>query len=144
MENSFVVKDIDLVSTNDMYLPRPMKGGKKAYLTKSGALRKFQDKMSDFLSKSLTDEVIHKFNESCEDRQSALKLTIDFHMDRSCFFSDDISNYIKALEDCISRRLGIDDVRNCELHLRKFYDNESYVYVKIESYTLDFELDRDW
>lgn len=138
--------DTEVVSTNDMYTPIPRKGGRGAYVTKSYPLRVFQDKMKEFLDGAITDEEIDELNQELEDRNVVLSLSIKYSFLRDSFFTEDSSNYIKSLEDCISQRLKVDDSRNCRVYVEKELSESSKIKVEISTYKLPYEIpgDRKW
>lgn len=144
----FEIEKINLVSTNDMYIPRPCKGGKHAYITRSTALKSLQAFMEKNLVEKLPDDVVTILNEELKDYGDdfAIKLKVAFYLPSKNFKKEDTSNYIKALEDCITKRTGIDDCKNVELSLKKFLTENDYMSVKVrlESYRISSELGEDW
>lgn len=132
--------DTELVSTNEMYTPLPCKGGKGAYKTKSAALRKFQEEMERILTEVISDNEVSALKSELENPKKVVFLSIKYGFDASKFFKEDSSNYIKAIEDCISNRLGVDDSRNCKVMVRKDLSDTNTSTVEIETYELEYEL----
>lgn len=122
----FDLIDVNIVSNNKMYMPRPTKGGRSAYITKTNELRKFEDTIDELLLRLIPDEVVKSFNNDVEDDQVILQVSFDFQMTETDFFIDDASNYIKVLEDAIKYRLNIDDTRNCKLEITKHISSEDH------------------
>ena len=144
MKVSFELKDIELVSTNEMYMPRPCKGGRSAYLTKTSGMRKFEEKVKDILDEVFTDDIVNELTKELEDPQIAIRFHLHTRMPSESFFKVDSSNMIKALEDCIKVKIKIDDTRNCEvLSTKELIDSDLEATVTMETYTLDFDIPED-
>ncbi len=138
---TLTIQGVTLVSTNEAY--RPTYKGKRSFYRKSTELIAFQE---DFSSKlEAFRDTANLFTEqlsSCE--HLGLKLTIVIEMPRNMFFykrkSDDLrpndtSNFIKAIEDQISKFVGIDDKYNVKVTAVKCFSDEielSNVYAILE------------
>ena len=133
-------EEIDLVSTNEMYVPHPYRGGKGAYLSKSGPLNKFQNQMHDVLNEVITDSEVNQIRKELENDQFAINLKIKYGLESSRFFSEDSSNYIKAVEDCLSQRLDIDDSRNVKVSIEKELTESQIVSIEISTYRLPYDI----
>lgn len=146
MKFEFEIDGIKPVSTNDMYVPIPCKGGKKAYLTSSSELRKFHKAVEDLLQEYITDDEVIDLKEELTDRQKAIELSVVFELPSTEFFRKDTSNIVKALEDSIVNRIGVDDKRNCKVTLEKRISQDGELRMKVifNTYELDFEIPRDW
>ena len=142
----FAIHGIHPVSTNDMYLPRPCRGGKHAYLTSSSQLKKFHKEVEDLLQDLITDEQVEQLTEELSDRRKVIELSVVFLLGKSGFFGQDTSNIIKALEDSIVNRIHIDDKRNCRIILEKRLsdDGEDHFLVKMGVYDIGHDLEREW
>lgn len=139
------LKDLQLISTNEMYIPRPTrKHG--AYLTKSPKYRKFEPSINEQLDKLDKDKLNKFINELNNDKQKAIRFIATFKIPQKKFFRSDCSNYIKAIEDCIKNKIGIDDSRNCEVLLNKVIsENDTWdTDIILEIYDLDFEVPDKW
>ena len=133
------------VSNNDMYLPRPFRGGKSAYITKSTLLRKFQEAVQPLLVKHIPNELVDSLKEAMKNPQLAIHLGFVFGMPKKEFYKCDASNYVKSIEDMIKDRLKIDDSRNCSVSSRKFLSDDKWITnVVIEVYELEFEVESKW
>jgi hypothetical protein len=127
--------DLKLVSTNDAYIPTAgsVKAGHKrrsAFLRRSNELIEFQ---REFIRRimSFYSEELQKFKDTCshdfERLGFQLRLAIgmpDMNYKRKSISYDirpyDVSNYIKTVEDVISRALEVDDRYNMEVHIMKY------------------------
>ena len=145
----FDINDVDMVSTNNMYLPRPCNHGKHAYLTKSTYLKKFQGLMEPLLDVKITKEQVDSIQREADEYGDdfAIRLWVKFYFTHGKYLREDTSNYIKALEDCITQRTGIDDRKHFELHLKKVEkekDETLTARVWLETYRLSGEVDEYW
>ena len=143
MKVSFELKDIELVSTNEMYMPRPKRGKNgrwTAYVTKTNEMRDFEKKVSPLLESFIVDDTVKRLHDELEDKQKAIRLELTYYLPSFPFFTSDASNYVKTIEDRIKERIDIDDVRNCEVILRKVLSDNLSTHVKLETYDLDYEI----
>ena len=124
-----------------MYMPRPKKRG--AYLTRSVHLREFQDAMREYLIEAISDEEVASLKEELKNPKMVIHLRIKYGFESSTFFREDASNYVKAIEDCISRRIGIDDSRNCKVYVEKELSEETEAQIELETYELPFDIPKD-
>lgn len=127
--------DLKLISTNDAYIPTAgsVKVGNRrrsAFLRRSNELIEFQGEFTRRIV-SFYDEEIRNFKEFCQCNFERLGLILklcigmpDMNYKRKSISHDlrpyDVSNYIKAVEDVISRTLGIDDKYNMEVCVMKY------------------------
>lgn len=139
----FDLKDIALVSTNEMYMPRPCRGGRSAYLTKTPEMREFEEKIKDILDEELSEEIVNKLHEELSDPNIAMKLHLHSLLPSASFFKVDTSNVVKALEDCIKIKIDVDDTRNCEVLSTKELSDNFSTHVTMETYKLGFEIPED-
>ena len=139
----FDIPDIEIASTNEMYMPRPKRGKNgrwTAYVTKTNEMRDFEKKVSPLLESFIVDDTVKLLHEELEDRQKAIRLELTYYLPSFPFFTSDASNYVKTIEDRIKERIDIDDVRNCEVILRKVLSDNLSTHVKLETYNLDYEI----
>lgn len=133
--------DLYPVNVNDAYIPTSgkVKDGnsrRSAFLRKSNELIEFQKIYSNRLDQYKLS--IDNFIQNCKRLFDHLgfDVTILVGMPRYSFFykrkaiSDDLrphdaSNYIKTVEDGVSRCIGIDDKYNMEVHVVKYCNYES-------------------
>jgi Holliday junction resolvase RusA-like endonuclease len=137
-----VIKDINLVSTNEAY--RPTYKGKYAFFRRSKELITFQREFSKKLE--TYRESFDLFIETQKQNISnlGLKLNLVLELPYYMFFyktkqndirKHDTSNYIKSIEDQISAFTGIDDKFNIQVSATKTYNESALtpnVYVLIE------------
>ena len=103
-----------------------------SYVCKSESLKKLQEFYKDKLSELITDKDIDSISSVLSsDKSYGLSLTLCVGVPNSELFEHDISNYIKSLEDCIVKRIKIDDSRNLEVHAIKCVSDEWKLSVKI-------------
>ena len=139
----FDIPDIEIASTNEMYMPRPKRGRNgrwTAYVTKTNEMREFEESVNPILESFIVDDTIKLLHEELEDKQKAIRLELTYYLPSFPFFTSDASNYVKTIEDRIKERIDIDDVRNCEVILRKVLSDNLSTHVKIETYDLDYEI----
>ena len=139
----FDIPDIEIASTNEMYMPRPKRGKNgrwTAYVTKTNEMRDFEKKVSPLLESFIVDDTVKLLHDELEDKQKAIRLELTYYLPSFPFFTSDASNYVKTIEDRIKERIDIDDVRNCEVILRKVLSDNLSTHVKLETYDLDYEI----
>lgn len=139
----FDIEGIEIASTNEMYMPRPRrtKNGKwTAYVTKTNEMRAFEESVNPLLESFIQDDLVTQLHEELEDKQKAIRLELTYYLPSFPFFTSDASNYVKTIEDRIKERIDIDDVRNCEVILRKVLSDNLLTHVKLETYELDYEV----
>lgn len=142
----FDVPDIEVASTNEMYMPRPKRGKNgrmTAYVTKTKAMRDFEASVDPILLEHLTDDVVSELSAELSDIQKAIRLELTFYLPSKPFFTSDVSNYVKTIEDRIKERVDIDDVRNCEVILKKVLSDDLSTHVRMSTYALDYEIPED-
>lgn len=119
----FTLENPVLVSTNDMYRHpvRKTKNGRYvSFFTKTEDLIEMQDFYKEVLQEKISDEVIQQIKDALEtDHYDGLELYISLGY-TSGLYTEDISNYIKALEDCIVKRTKIDDSKNLMVSATKY------------------------
>lgn len=142
----FDIPDIEIASTNEMYMPRPKRGRNgrwTAYVTKTGEMRDFEERVTPLLETLIPDETVEELVDDLKDVQRAIRLEFTYYLPPSPFFTSDASNYVKTIEDRIKERIGIDDVRNCEVVLRKVLSDSVSTHVRLETYDLDYPIPED-
>ena len=133
MSDRFVMKvaDIDLVSTNDAYIPTYK--GKRSFYRRSKELMKFQEEFSTKLLEYKESLQMFVEQNKTEISYFGLILKLILILPRDVFFykrkTDDLkpqdtSNFIKAIEDQVSKVLGIDDKYNVQVSAVKCYEDE--------------------
>jgi hypothetical protein len=119
----FVIKNIPPVLTNDMYFSVPKKVNKvrkdgtpyqkwMATTAATPALKKYQLTMEELLSTIIDEQSQLHFYELFHKRTNkdyGVILRIDHYVPENKIFDFDLSNTIKAFEDCLVRRLKVDD-----------------------------------
>jgi hypothetical protein len=104
------------------------KNGKFKYRTykiRTPALKEFQAKMAEKLESCIPDNVITEFKNFRDKGYYGLCLFSVIYMPMENYESSDSSNYIKAYEDSIAKRLGIDDVDNLTVRMTKKLSTDS-------------------
>lgn len=139
----FNIKNQVLVSTNELYMPRPTRGGRSAYITKSPYARGIEEEIDRKLLELISDDIIKELSDELDDDQIAIKLMMNIELPEVDFFRVDSSNYLKFLEDRIKYRINVDDTRNVTVSSTKHINNDDKVWntnVKLETYRLPFDI----
>jgi len=129
MRIRFTIDNPKLISVNEQYM-HPVKKTKSgrytSYVVKSPYLKEVQEYYNNLLNEIISDEDIKKLQEEVSDEKlTGLALEIRLGLPRKDIYENDMSNYIKAYEDCISRRLKIDDSRNLLVSIEEqLYESE--------------------
>lgn len=114
----FEVVDPKLISVNEQYLHpvrKTSKGRYVSYFCKSPGLKDVQSFYEEVLKDKILEEDIQGLKDEMNNlynRPAGLSLTIEIGLPRNELYEHDVTNYIKALEDCITSRTKIDDNRN--------------------------------
>ena len=139
----FEVPNPKLISVNDQYMHpvRKTKSGRyMSYVCKSPSLKEFQEFYKEALSQLIKDEDINQIKEFLAAvPHSGLQLSLEIGLPLRELYEHDASNWIKALEDSISTRTGIDDSKNFRVVVEKKYTNDSswWLLVKICPYVAE-------
>lgn len=112
-----------MISVNEQYIHpvRKTKNGRYvSYFAKSSYLKEVQSYFDEVLKEKIKDKDVEILVEetSSQDLPGVL-LEMTLGLPRKDFYEYDLSNFIKAVEDCLTRRTGIDDNRNVELNVKK-------------------------
>lgn len=135
---SFEIENPELVSVNEQYI-HPVKKGKSgrytSYFVKSAKLKKMQEFYENTLKEKITDEDIAELKiKLSQHPYTGLELRIFIGMPGNEINDHDVTNYVKALEDCIVKRTGIDDVKDYRVIAEKQISNDKWM-IRVE---LDF------
>ena len=133
MSDRFVMKvsDVDLISTNDAYVPTYK--GKRSFYRRSKEMMTFQEVFSSKLSEYKEPLQAFISDKKEEIPYLGLILKLILILPRNIYFykrkNDDLrpqdtSNFIKAIEDQISRVVGIDDKYNVQVSAVKCYHDD--------------------
>lgn len=140
----FELTNPKLISVNEQYMHpvRKTKTGRySSYVCKSPYLKEVQEYYKDKLSVLITDDDIIKLKETSEDVviPKGISLYIRIGFPKNQLHKHDISNFIKAIEDCISSRIGIDDAYNYNVSIKKTVskDDNWKMFVRINNYYLE-------
>lgn len=118
----FILTNPKLISVNEQYM-HPVKKTKSgrytSYVCKSPYLKEVQSYYVDVLKKCISDEAVESLSKEVERFSSGLELEIVLGLPRKDFYEYDVSNFIKALEDCIVVRTGVDDSCNFKVSILK-------------------------
>lgn len=112
-----------MISVNDQYM-HPVKKTKKgkyvSYTCKSPSLKDFQSFYGEVLKDKISDSDISQLkSEISNSIELGLDLFLEVGLPLKEINEHDASNFIKALEDCIAVRLGVDDSRNIQVSIKK-------------------------
>lgn len=140
---TFEIKSPKLISVNEQYMHPVRKcndGRYRSYVCKAPYLKEVQEFYKEILENVLTEKDVKEFKGAVgKDTSTGLKLGLQVGMPMSEIYEHDISNLIKAVEDCIAKRLKIDDKHNFEVAICKQVvpENEWYLKVAIETTQLE-------
>lgn len=127
----FVIDNLDsMVSNNDMYFYMPMKskrrpGSMTTHAIRTPALKNFQNVMSEKLRELIPDSFLKLCYDVVSKGYYGLGIRSYYYMPKSNYNISDVSNYIKAYEDCIvsrtkqSKGFIIDDKKHLEYYSKK-------------------------
>ena len=119
----FEIEKPKIISTNEAYMHpvRKCKDGRyRSYVCKSPDLKDFQEFYKEVLQEKIPDDKVVEFKKYIEESlKNTLDISITYGLPENEIFKHDASNFIKALEDCISTRLGIDDSKNSRVSVTK-------------------------
>lgn len=112
-----------MISVNDQYM-HPVKKTKNgryiSYTCKSPSLKTFQDFYKEVLEDKISDQDVSQVNsEISESDKRGIDLSLEIGLPFKEIKDHDVSNFIKALEDCIASRLGVDDSKNLSVSIKK-------------------------
>lgn len=142
----FEIKNPKLISINEQYIHpvRKAKSGRYySYFAKSDYLKEVQAYYKEVLKDKIPDDKIKLLSGFVDcDKSNGISLTIEVGMPLRDIRDNDISNYIKALEDCIVTRTKIDDSRDYEIVAKKSrYESEDFhmmVKITMSTYQLTY------
>lgn len=124
---TFEIDSPKIISTNEAYMHpvRKCKDGRyRSYVCKSPDLKEFQDFYNDKLKVLIPDDQVKLFQDYInESFNHTLEIYINYGIPEHDIYNHDASNLIKALEDCISVRLKIDDKKNSKVSVIKTIHN---------------------
>lgn len=116
------IKDPKIISVNEQYMHpvKKTKSGKYvSYVCKSPFLKEVQSFYQGVLSQMISDEEISSMKKTLDPDSVGLSLRIVIGLPRKDLYSYDISNLIKAVEDCIVARDCIDDTYHLDVSISK-------------------------
>lgn len=118
-----VIDNPKVISTNDMYMHpvrKTKRGSYSSYVVRSPYLKEVQEFYKKILENEITEEQIENLKSQI-DKSHGVKLSLLFSICQKDLYEYDVSNLIKAIEDCISRRIRIDDSYNLEVYSSKSF-----------------------
>lgn len=135
---SFEINDLPPILANDMYFAVPRKINKikkdgtpytrmMATTASTPALKNYQSTMKNLLDNLIPEEVRVKLYELFHRRTEkdyGIELHIQHEVPESKLWEFDVSNTVKSLEDCIVRRIGVDDKYTTSIHVEKRINSE--------------------
>ena len=129
----FSITSNKMVSTNDMYfyVAYKRKGSNRTstHAVKTKELTEMQDKFIPDLKALIDKSFINDCIKYLETNLYGLSIETEYYMPISNYKGSDVSNYIKAYEDCISYALKesskiLDEKNNLEYLSRKYCNND--------------------
>lgn len=130
---TFSVSSKKMVSTNDMYFhvayKRKNTGRMSTHAVKTKELQEMQDSFIPSFKILIDKEFVHECVKYLKTKLYGLSITTEYYMPLSNYEGSDVSNYIKAYEDCISYALKeydkvLDDKNNLEYLSYKYCNSE--------------------
>lgn len=123
---TFSLVNPKLISVNEQYMHpvRKTKSGRyTSYVCKSPYLKEVQSYYSEKLKELISDEEVETLKKEVVKYDVGVCLEIFVGLPRKEFYEYDVSNFIKALEDCIVSRVKIDDSHNFKVSIIKSVTN---------------------
>lgn len=145
MTVAFEILSPKVMSTNDMYMHpvRKCKDGRyRSFVCKSPSLKEFQAWYEEKLKECIDDESVTLLQTIVKGGDlNGLSLKIEYGMPENELYEHDASNFIKSIEDCIVKRIGVDDSRNLSVSVEKRvlnnFNGEWALYVEISTMKVD-------
>ena len=138
MEIEFEIERPELISINDQYMHpvrKTKRGSYVSYFAPSPVLKKTQAFYKEILQEKIPQEFIDQVKELVNDKSCGINFMMEVGLPESELRECDISNFIKAVEDCIVTRTGIDDSRHYTVSAKKsIYDTEDKSWILKISY----------
>lgn len=132
----FEVANPKLISVNDQYMHpvRKTKSGRyMSYVCKSPSLKEFQSFYEEALETLVSNEDVEWFKDYIKSvDRSGLQLSLEIGLPLREIYEHDASNWVKALEDSISTRIGIDDSKNLRVVVEKKYTNDDSWWLRVK------------
>ena len=136
---SLRITGVPPILANDMYFSVPKKYNKTrkdgttytrmmATTAATPALKTYQATMSAMLDQIIDETTVQRFKEFFHRRTEkdyGIRLTITHSVPSSKFFDYDLSNTIKSFEDCLVKRLKVDDKYTTEIIMKKVLDDDA-------------------
>lgn len=135
---SFQINNLPPVLANDMYFAVPKKLNRTrkdgtpyikmmATTASTPALKNYQYAMGELLTDLIPDEMqirLYELFHRRTEKDYGIELHIQHEVPESKLWEFDVSNTIKSLEDCIVRRLGVDDKYTVGIYTEKKINSE--------------------
>lgn len=143
---SFMIKGVQPVMTNDMYIPTKGKN-KGAYFRKSPMLQRFQVEFEDNMrmnyGNELLEDISKQIHEVIETEDNLFNFSVTvaapknsllYKKDDHTLKAMDTSNFIKAIEDSFCKLMNYDDRNHLKVTSRKIVNKEDewYIFIYLE------------
>lgn len=152
-----------MVSTNDMYFYVAYKSRKSGRMSthavKTQELKDFQEHMYKVLSEVIDYTIVQHYKDAISSGMYGLHIHTVVHMPHNNYISSDVSNYIKAYEDCISsvmkrscatkRNNPLDDKNNLSYYTDKLCSKDdkwhvtTQINLKVRDYHYRYTISSD-
>ena len=123
----FTLINPKLISINEQYIHpvrKTKRGTYTSYFAKSPYLKEVQQYFEEVLAEKVTEEDICKLKEEVNETNGVF-LSLKLGLPRKDFYEYDLSNFVKSVEDCLVKRIKIDDSRNVKLDISKVLYNSA-------------------
>lgn len=129
----FEIENPKMISINEQYL-HPVKKTKTgryvSYFCASPLLKELQEFYKEILQEKIPDSFVEQLKQIIIDKSDGISLELEIGMPESEILEWDISNFVKAIEDCIVKRMGIDDNRHYYVTAKKtIYESETKAWI---------------
>lgn len=145
-----IITDIKPISTNEMYFSVPKKctkykkNGEKytfnwATHARTPKMKNYQLAMGLVLNREISNKDVLEIKEIVGKNNinnRIIKLRISHITNQSNYNDYDVSNTIKAFEDCLVKRIGIDDRYTGSVEVEKLVNNAMNTWGTIANYSI--------
>lgn len=140
----FEVSQAKLISINEQYI-HPVKKTKRgryvSYFAPSPYLKEVKKFYQEILNSKISDEQVKELQDAIgnDKYENGLCLEIVIGIPDNGWKDNDVSNFIKCLEDRLVERIGIDDSRNFKVSAEKRHINSEDYSVQVTIKTMKSE-----
>lgn len=130
---NFHIENPKLISVNEQYMHpvRKCKDGRyRSYVCPSPYLKEVKSFYDEVLKELVLDEDISDISSQIN-KNTGISLTICISFPEKDLYSEDGSNFIKSIEDSVTRRIKIDDCRNLNVNVVKLISDDENLHLDV-------------